>query len=166
MAATPAPALYTIGYQGASLAAFIAELKGAGVRTLVDVRYQPFSMRPEFRQRALAEALEKSGIAYLHLKPLGNPPESRDAARAGDRARYRLLFQAHLDRAATRAALDRVIGLCETGAAALMCLERDPKDCHRSMVADRVAALAGLAVAHLHPGRIDARRDARQDQLL
>ncbi len=147
----PASALYTIGYQGASLAAFIETLKSSGVRTLVDTRYQPFSMRPEFRQRALAEALEKSGIAYRHLKPLGNPPESRDAAKAGDEARYRELFQAYLDRPPARAAMDEVIALCGRGAVALMCLERNPKDCHRSMVAGRIADLAGLAVAHLHP---------------
>ncbi len=146
-----APALYTIGYQGASLQAFIAALKNAGVGTLVDVRYQPFSMRPEFRRRALAEALEKSGIAYRHLKELGNPPDSRDAAKAGDEARYRRLFHEHLDRVETRAALDRVIALCGQGAAALMCLERKPEDCHRLMVAERIAGLSGLAVAHLDP---------------
>ncbi|MGQ0675239.1 MAG: DUF488 domain-containing protein [Rhodospirillales bacterium] len=145
------PALLTIGYQGASLAQFVACLGEAGVRTLIDVRYQPFSMRPEFRQGALAAALSDSGIAYRHLKALGNPPPSRDAARAGDRGRYRLLFAAHLDTDAARGALEQVIGLCAAGPTALMCLERDPKDCHRLMVADRVAALSGLSVAHLRP---------------
>lgn len=163
MAATPASPLYTVGYQGASLQAFIGCLKDAGVRTLVDVRYQPFSMRPEFRRAALEAALGEAGIAYRHLKPLGNPPESRDAAKAGDEARYRLLFQAHLDRAETRAAMDEVIALCGQGAAALMCLERKPKDCHRLLVADRIAGLSGLAVAHLDPA---AKKQAEQPRLL
>lgn len=158
-----APALYTIGYQGASLAQFIETLKSAGVRTLVDVRYRPFSMRPEFRQRALAAALEKSGVAYRHLQQLGNPPESRDAARAGEEARYRDLFQAHLGRPPARAAIEQVISLCARGAAALMCLERDHKDCHRLMVAERIAGLAGLAVAHLHPA---GKKPAEQQRLL
>lgn len=145
------PALYTIGYQGASLPAFIGCLGNAGVRTLVDVRYHPFSMRPEFRKAALEKTLAEAGIAYLHLKSLGNPPDSRDAARDGDDARYRRLFQDHLDRVETRAALERVIALCGQGGAALMCLERNPKDCHRLMVAQRIAGLSGLAVAHLDP---------------
>jgi uncharacterized protein (DUF488 family) len=143
--------LYTIGYQGASLAGFTASLRDAGVHTLVDVRYQPFSMRPEFRQRTLATVLVGAGIAYEHMKPLGNPPPSREAARAGDVDRYRALFQAHLDTAPARAALGRVIALCAEGPAALMCLERDPKDCHRLLVAERIAALAGLSVGHLYP---------------
>lgn len=144
-------ALYTIGYQGASLQAFVDTLKSAGVCTLVDVRHQPFSMRPEFRKAALEKSLAEAGIAYRHLKPLGNPPDSRDAAKAGDQARYRDLFQAHLGLPPARAAMDEVVALCGQGAAALMCLERKPEDCHRSMVADRIAALSGLAVAHLHP---------------
>ena len=148
--AAPSP-LYTIGYQGASLPAFVDALGEAGVKTLVDVRYHPFSMRPEFRKAALARALKSAGIAYLHLKELGNPPESRDAARAGDGARYVALFRAHLEAPSARAAMDKVIGLMGEAPAALMCLERDPRHCHRLLVAERIAALSPLAVVHLHP---------------
>ena len=143
--------LYTIGYQGARLADFIAALQGAGVRMLVDVRFHPFSRRPEFRRGALKEAIEAAGIGYTHLRQLGNPPPSRDAARAGDVETYHRLFQAHLDRAETVAALRQVIALDRAGPVALMCLERDPGDCHRLMVAERAAAMSELRVAHLNP---------------
>jgi len=144
--------LYTIGYQGAGLAAFLACLAAHRVRTLADIRFHPFSRRPEFRQTALRDALENAGIAYRHLKDLGNPPPSRDAAKAGDAATYRRLFLAHLDTPAARAALGIVADLAAAGPVCLMCLERDPADCHRLMVADRLASDAGLALAHLAPG--------------
>ena len=74
----------TIGYEGAAIEAFVDTLGAAGVRTLIDVRDAPWSRRPEYAKRALAEALAAGGIDYRHLKGLGNPKPGRDAARAGD----------------------------------------------------------------------------------
>ena len=146
-----APRLLTIGYQGASLRAFIDCLRAAGVHTLVDVRHTPFSRRPEFRQGALRRALGDAGIAYDHKKPLGNIPEARDAAAAGDRATYRRLFQDHLGTPAARMALQDVLRLAGDGPVCLMCLERLPEDCHRLMVADALLGLANLELANLRP---------------
>jgi uncharacterized protein (DUF488 family) len=144
--------LYTIGYQGAGLAAFIACLSAGGVRTLADIRYAPFSRRAAFRQGPLRASIEQAGIQYIHLRDLGNPPESRAAARAGDLARYGALFRAHLDTDAARTALRKVQSLLDTGPVCLMCLERLPQDCHRLMVAERLAAMRGLLVEHLLVG--------------
>jgi uncharacterized protein (DUF488 family) len=151
--------LFTIGYQGATLAGFVDCLAGNGVRTLVDIRFSPFSRRPEFRQGPLRTAIEQAGIYYKHLRLLGNPPESRAAAQAGDMTRYRALFQAHLDTTAVRTARAEVLELLRSGPACLMCLERRPEDCHRLMVAERLAAEASLSVEHLHPpGPVAARQ--------
>jgi uncharacterized protein (DUF488 family) len=147
----PAPRLYTIGYQGAGLDQLIHCLQANGVRTLADIRFHPFSRRPEFRQDALRRAVEEAGLAYRHVKALGNPPPSRDAAMAGDEAAYRRLFQAHLDTEAARASLRAVLDWTQAGPVCLMCLERDPEDCHRLMVADRLVADSGLALEHLKP---------------
>ena len=155
--------LYTIGYQGAALDHFIACLAEHGVRMLADIRFTPFSRRAEFSQKRLQAALEAAGIAYRHLKDLGNPPPSRDAARAGDDAMYRRLFLAHLDTSAAQAAMADVAVLTCAGPVCLMCLERDPKDCHRLMVADRLAAERGLEVAHLTPARA---KESAQGKLL
>ena len=148
--------LFTIGYQGAGLAGFVDCLTSNAVHMLVDIRFSPFSRRPEFRQGPLRVAVEQAGIGYKHLHYLGNPPESRAAAQAGDMTRYRALFQAHLDTGAARTARAEVLELLRGGPTCLMCLERQPEDCHRLMVAERLAAEASLSVEHLHPTRVAA----------
>ena len=65
--------LATIGYEGAALADFIATLKAARVSLVLDIREAPISRRPGFSKRVLGAALEETGIAYLHLRGLGNP---------------------------------------------------------------------------------------------
>ena len=157
------PRLLTIGYQGQKLGGFVDRLAGAGVRTLVDVRFNPFSRRPEFSRKSLEPALEKAAIRYVHLKPLGNPPASRAAAMAGDRATYVRLFRAHLATPAAQAALREVLALAGEAAACLMCLERRPEDCHRAMVADALAGMVALDVQHLVPEEAAV---ARQPRLL
>lgn len=148
----PARRLYTIGYQGAGLDQLIHCLRANDVHTLADIRFHPFSRRPEFRQDALRRAVEEAGLAYRHVKALGNPPPSREAAMAGDEAAYRRLFRAHLDTAAARASLQAVLDWSQAGPVCLMCLERDPEDCHRLMVAERLVADSGIALEHLKPG--------------
>lgn len=128
------------------------------MRTLADIRFHPFSRRPEFRQGALRGAVERAGIAYRHFKDLGNPPPGRAAAMAGDMATYRRLFLAHLDTPAARRALAEVVALATDGPLCLMCLERDPRGCHRLMVAERLRGDAGLAPAHLIVGTGESRQ--------
>ncbi|MCC7048481.1 MAG: DUF488 domain-containing protein [Alphaproteobacteria bacterium] len=164
----PDKRLFTIGYQGAGLDAFIACLKANGVTTLADIRFSPFSRRPEFCQAALRRAIEAAGLSYIHLKSLGNPPESRAAAQAGATDRYHTLFQRHLDTEPARTALEAVRSQAESGSVCLMCLERDPADCHRLMVADRLAETGALVVAHLDPAgpAMPAKPRADQPRLL
>src|SRR5215212_5649490 len=67
--------LFTIGYEQATPAAVLAELVGARVDLLADVRAVTASRRPGFSKRQLAASLDESGISYLHLRPLGTPAE-------------------------------------------------------------------------------------------
>ncbi len=149
-------ALATIGTQGASIAALIAALKAAGVTVVLDVRAVPWSRRPEFAKRALSETLSEAGIAYVHLPGLGNPKAGRDAARAGRRDDYRRIFTAHLDTPAAQTDLDRAAALASAGKACLLCMEREPQHCHRSLVADALAERLPLLVENLEavPGSL------------
>jgi uncharacterized protein (DUF488 family) len=152
----------TIGDERESIADFIATLGAAGVATLIDVRDAPWSRRPEYAKRALAEALEAGGIHYVHLKGLGNPKPGRDAARAGDMAAFHAIFQAQMETEAARADLATAGDLAAGGAVCLMCYERDAARCHRSIVAQRLTAETGLAVRHLtveRPAADDAQLD-------
>ena len=141
--------LFTIGYEGSRLTDIVAALRDAGVTTLVDVREAPWSRRPEFAKRALGEAMAEAGIGYRHLKALGTPKVGRDAARAGDTASFHAIFDAQLETEAAQAQLGEVEALVSTERPCLMCYERDPNRCHRSILAARLAETTGLAVRHL-----------------
>ncbi len=69
--------LYTFGYEGLDLDAFLARLGAAGVCQVVDVRELPLSRKKGFSKRALAAALAAHDIEYLHMPALGCPKPIR-----------------------------------------------------------------------------------------
>jgi uncharacterized protein (DUF488 family) len=152
--------LFTIGYEGASVEELVVALRAAGATRLIDVRYSPYSKRGAFSREALAPSVESYGIAYAHIRALGNPPAGREAARLGHRAVYREIFMGHLDGAEGQEGLRQALALAQAEPSCLMCLERAAKHCHRGMVAERLAALGNFEVEHLmvskkagHPGQ-------------
>ena len=132
--------IWTIGYEGATLGDFIATLVQAGVRRIVDVREIAQSRRPGFSKTALRNALAEADIDYHHVRQLGDPKHGREAARAGDMNLFREIFTAHLDLSASREAIVEAISLAQERPSSLLCYERDPKDCHRTIVAEKMAA--------------------------
>lgn len=141
----------TIGYQRADIGAVTAALAAAGVRTLIDVRAVPHSRKPGFGKQALAAAARAAGIAYRHLGGLGNPEAGRRAAKEGRMDDYLAIFGAWLDGAEARRSLAEAAELMGAGPVCLLCYEREPADCHRAIVAERLAAATGAAVYHLYP---------------
>jgi uncharacterized protein (DUF488 family) len=71
------PTLFTIGYEDYPPAQLVAELQGAGVRRLLDVRYRPQSRRAGMSKTRLGEFLFAHGITYEHRRTLGTPPDIR-----------------------------------------------------------------------------------------
>ncbi len=143
--------LFTIGYEDATPARLVEALRGAGVTTLVDVRALANSRKPGFAKTALSAVLAEAGIGYRHVKALGTPPEGRAAVRAGRPAEMRRIFGAHLAGLEAQAALAALADQVGRETICLLCLESDPAHCHRTLVAEAVAATSGVAVAHLHP---------------
>ena len=141
--------LFTIGYEGASLQDFIATLRHSGVRRVLDVREVAQSRRRGFSKNVLAGALAEAGISYTHLRELGDPKEGREAARRGDIAAFQSIFQDHLELPATKEALSTAADICQQEATVLLCFERNPQLCHRTLVAKRLTALCSLSVRHL-----------------
>ncbi len=140
--------LFTIGYEHATPATLVRALHEAGVRTLVDVRAVANSRKPGFSKRALAAALEEAGIGYRHERALGTPAEGRAAVRSGRPEAMKPVFLRHLAGVEAQAALAALTDLARRdGPVCLLCLEADPRHCHRSLVAEAV----GLPVEHLHP---------------
>jgi uncharacterized protein (DUF488 family) len=129
------PRLVSIGYEGRTVDALIACLHEQAIDVLVDVRLNAISRKPGLSKRRLAAALEAAGIRYLHLRELGNPKENRDGIRAGNR-RARNQFWGILHDGAGSEALRHVTGLLHGQVVALLCYEREHKQCHRALVAE------------------------------
>ena len=139
--------IFTIGYEGTTVPEFIAALKAAGVERVVDVRALPLSRRPGFSKTALGAALGEAGIEYVHLKALGTPAEGRAAARAGRQPDLERIYAGQLELPEAIAQSALMLELAREKPSALLCMERDPEQCHRTLLLNAVAGDA--EVVHL-----------------
>ncbi len=153
----------TIGVYGFSLDRFLAALREADVGSLLDVRQRRGVRGREYawaNSLRLQAALKAAGVAYEHhpeLAPttelrhlqyredarLGVGKRSREVLAPEYRTRYLVEILDRVDLQAVAASLPRA------HASALMCVERDPAACHRSLIAQRLAERRGADVVHL-----------------
>jgi uncharacterized protein (DUF488 family) len=156
----------TIGVYGATLDAFLGALRNASVRQVIDVRQRRGVRGSEYawaNAQRLQAALAETGIDYRHHKEFAPTTELRqlqyredNRAGAGKRSRETLApacvegYEREILGKVELAPL--VAELPADGIAALLCVERDPEACHRSLVAARLAADFGVEVRHLRPG--------------
>jgi uncharacterized protein (DUF488 family) len=145
----PQRQVYTIGYEGADLASFLAKLASAGIKQVIDVRELPLSRKRGFSKTALAAALAEREIRYLHLRDLGDPKPGREAARRGDHSSFLRIYRRHLAGTSAQAALAEANRQAAALRSCLLCFERDHDGCHRSIVADAMTAATGIRVTHL-----------------
>jgi uncharacterized protein (DUF488 family) len=156
--------LRTIGVYGFEQATFLQSLAGAGVDLLLDVRQRRGVRGSEYawaNAQRLEAALGDAGIGYSHLKELAPTTEMRqlqyaEDARLGEGKRNRtVLAPAYVERyteeVLERVDLGPVVQWIGKSSAALLCVERDPEACHRSLVAERLRREWGFEVEHLRP---------------
>lgn len=143
------PRLFTVGYEGRSLDELIAALTDAGVDRLVDVRELPLSRRRGFSKTALSNALSEAGIAYVHVKALGNPKPNRERYWAGDVEGGAAIYRKHLHNGSRSALVELADSLGEDPAC-LLCFERDHAECHRDVIVEELQELQPqLTIRHL-----------------
>ena len=135
--------IFTIGYEATTMADFIAALHGAGVQRVIDVRALPLSRRPGFSKSPLAASLKEAGVDYVHLKALGTPKRGRDAAKKGDVATLTAVYDEQLELPEAQEAAARMLDLAAELPSALLCYERVPCHCHRTLL------LAAVAEGHI-----------------
>lgn len=140
--------IFTIGYEGATMPEFVAALQSAGVEQVIDVRALPLSRRPGFSKSPLAASLAEAGIGYVHLKALGTPKEGRDAGKKGDVATLERVYAGQLELPEAQAQAARMLALATERPSALLCFEREPGHCHRTLLLAAVAE--GAAVEDLY----------------
>jgi len=133
------PRIFTIGYEGATVAEFIAALQAAGVERVIDVRAIANSRRPGFSKNLLRTSLEEAGLDYVHLRALGTPAEGRAAARAGRNDDLRRIYAGQLELPEAMAQGAQMIEFAKEKPSALLCYEREPGGCHRSLLLRAIA---------------------------
>lgn len=158
-------ALATVGVYEASLESFLAALHEANVGLVVDVRQRRGVRGREYawaNAQRLQAALLRERIAYSHHKELAPTTELRqlqytedEREGVGKRSR-RVLAPAYVERyrheILERADLGPLIEeMPKDAATALLCVEREPGACHRSLVAVELARLIGVDVHHIYP---------------
>ncbi len=143
--------IFTIGYEGVTQAAFIATLKATGVALVADIRAVPLSRRPGFSKNILANGLKEAGIDYVGLKALGTPPAGREAARRGDHATLRTVYAAQLDLPEAMVQAAQLQEMAGERPTALLCFERDPQGCHRSLLIASVMPEAAVTDLFVDP---------------
>ena len=155
--------LYTIGHSNHPAPKVIELLKLHGITALVDVRSQPYSrMNPQFNREAFRESLRLAGIAYIFLgRELGARSEDPECY-VNDRVQYDRLAKS----TGFQNGLERVVNGTGTHTVALMCAEKDPLTCHRTILVCRHLVAREIAVAHiLEDGRLET-HDAAIARLL
>jgi uncharacterized protein (DUF488 family) len=157
--------LVTIGVYGFTLDRFLAALRGADVRVLLDVRQRRGVRGREYawaNATRLQSALAEAGVGYHHHKELAPTTELRqlqyredERQGVGKRSRAALApeyVERYEREILARADLSQVLAdLPATGAGALLCVEADPEACHRSLIAARLADEHTVQVSHLRP---------------
>jgi uncharacterized protein (DUF488 family) len=155
----------TIGVYGFTLEAFLDRLRAADVRTLVDVRQRRGVRGAEYawaNSLRLQASLASAGVAYRHRPELAPTTELREVqyredAKQGIGKRSRVELAAEYRERYTKEILEPVdlaailAGLPVDEVFCLLCVERDPEACHRSVIAERLAGEHGVAISHLRP---------------
>ncbi|MFL5781642.1 MAG: DUF488 family protein [Thermoleophilaceae bacterium] len=155
----------TVGVYGWTIETFLAALREAGVTQLLDVRQRRGVRGREYswaNAKRLQTALADAGIDYRHHRELAPTTELRqlqyaEDARVGEGKRSRTKLapeyaERYVREILDHADLDAVVAeMPADGVATLLCVERDPEACHRSLVAERLEREHGLAVTHLRP---------------
>jgi len=134
--------IFTIGHSTHPIDEFIALLKTYGIEQLVDVRTVPKSRHvPQFNSEALAEALGKQGIGYIHLKALGGLRHAKkESVNIGWRNASFRGYADYMSSEEFAKGVDRLIGLAKTKRTVIMCAEAVPWRCHRSLIGDALLA--------------------------
>lgn len=126
--------IYTLGYQGLTLDEYIELLKEHPISKVVDVRAVAWSRKPGFSKGAMQKGLGAKGIDYLHLQSAGNPFR-KDEDGENILAKYKDYLRANQE---SLAVIEDEVGraLEKTSSVCLTCFEKEPQDCHRTIIAE------------------------------
>ncbi len=142
-------AVYTAGYEGLSVDAFLNGLIANGIHQLIDVRMNPIARRFGFHKSTLSRLCSDLGISYVHLPQLGIHSSLRQEL--NDQDDYEELFKQYRKSTlkSETEAIENVARLVQQKPSVLVCMEACPDQCHRKHLAKVVAEQTGLEVWHI-----------------
>lgn len=155
--------IFTVGHSTHTQEEFEELLMRHEISAVVDVRSAPFSrFNPQFNRGVLDRNLKERGIAYVFLgRELGARSDDPGCYEDG-RVQYARLAKTEL----FQRGIDRVLLRAETHRIALMCAEKEPLECHRTLLVARVLVEQGVDVEHiLGDGSLES-YEATMDRLL
>jgi len=140
---------YTIGYQSRSFSDFIGQLKNFKINTLIDVREVPNSRRKEFSKTRLSKYLKDRNIEYIHLKDLGSPKEIRNKLKMDND--YNFFFKKYSSYLHSKHKTVRdLYQIILSNICCIMCYEKLPEYCHRSVICKEVKKIDGNGIVIEH----------------
>ena len=142
--------ILTAGHSTKPIAEFTEMLRAHSIDMVADVRTVPRSRHnPQFNRDTLRESLRAAGIAYVHMPALGGLRKPRaDSVNTGWRNASFRGYADYMQTANFAGALDALLEAADGRRAAVVCAEAVPWRCHRSLIADALAA-RGMPVEHI-----------------
>ena len=126
------PGVFTIGYEGLTIDAFLNKLIANNITVVVDVRNNPQSMKYGFSKKSFKQYIESAGMKYIHIPELGIPSSMRKGL--GESVSYKSLFKAYETKLLPKqeTAIKQLIDLTnQNERIALVCFEANHNFCHR-----------------------------------
>jgi uncharacterized protein (DUF488 family) len=136
----------TIGYEGKKIDLFIQQLKQNNVETVVDTRIRAGGRKVDFCKKNLTKSLNDNGIKYFHYRELGTPEYLMKIMKT--EGSYSMEeYGTYLD--SKPQVLSQLINDVTEENIAIMCFEKDYKDCHRTVIASRLSDMLGSTINHI-----------------
>jgi len=150
--------IFSIGHSNHSLDKFLSLLESSKINMVVDVRSAPFSkMFPQFNQDTLKKSLGENLIGYLFLG-------DQIGGRSNDPEDYldgQVLYKALAQKEGFKTGIERLKEGSAKYRIALMCSEKEPLDCHRTLLVSQALASRDIPVGHIHAdGTVETHEDA------
>lgn len=141
--------LFTSGYEGETINFFLHKLLTRQIKTVIDIRQNPFSRKEGFSKQSLSKYLTYSGIKYYHFRELGTPEPLRNyLAEKGDYEKFFELYKSFLPE--FRDSLDDLVDMGTKEEICILCFEKDPHFCHRTVVAELLKEYSGKKIQIVH----------------
>ena len=139
--------IFSIGHSNHSIDKFISLLEGSEINMVVDVRSAPFSrMFPQFNQEALKKSLSDNSIGYLFLgDQIGGRSNDPDDYLDGQ-----VIYKSLANKETFKTGIERLKEGSARYQIALMCSEKEPLDCHRTLLVSETLVNSDIVVHHIH----------------